>query len=93
MEDHQREYLIEEFEGFVEDISSDLEADGRLSRKNASWVDRLTRALEWLRGARGAGSELRELFEERLEAYDAEVNFDAIAYEHDALTAAVEDLR
>jgi hypothetical protein len=81
VEDRQRQCLIEEFQGFVADISTDVEPDGSLTPKNARWVGHFSRAVEWLRGVHGPGSELRDFFEERLEVYDREASYHDVTYE------------
>jgi hypothetical protein len=93
VEDHQREYLIEGFEGFVEDMRTDFAPDGTLGPETLYLIDYYGRAVAWLRGLCGPGPDLLEFLEERLRVYDRELNYAAIAYEHDALSAAVADLR
>ena len=93
MEDHQRQCLIREFEEFVSYISTDFGPDGNLDPTSATWAHRFGRAIEWLRGARGPSSELREFFEERLRIYDREYAYDEIVRERGALVAALVQLR
>jgi hypothetical protein len=93
VERHQRTFLLEDFEGFVADISTDFDKDGQLGPETIRLVDYGSRLIAWLRGGPEPGEEVRAYLEHRLRVLDEELEYEKLAYEHDALAAAIEALR
>ncbi len=93
MEDHQRRYLLASYEGLVADIRREAETEESPSAANRYWIDNCDRIISWLRGGPKPAADVREFLEDRLEGFDDATNFTSLAYEHDALAAAIEELR
>ena len=93
MEDDQRRYLLESYEGLLADIRREAEAEASPSASNRYWIDNCDRIVAWLEGGPKPSEEVREFLEDRLDGFDDATNFSSLAYEHDALVAAIEDLR
>jgi hypothetical protein len=93
VEEHQRRYLLADFEGLVADIREEADEEETVSAGNRHWIDNCDRLIGWLKGGPKPASTVREFLEERLEGFDDSVGYEHLAYEHDALAAAIEDLR
>jgi hypothetical protein len=93
VEDHQRRYLLESYEGLVADIRSEAASEETPSAGNRYWIDKCDRIIGWLKGGPKPTGDVREFLEDRLEGFDDATNFGTLAYEHDALAAAIEELR
>jgi hypothetical protein len=91
MKVRQRKYLAKRFDGWLKDIETDFGPDGKLGPGNSRDVRSLRPMIAWLEGqATDPGPDAREFLQERLEAFEATVGWEEIAYEHDALVAALE---
>jgi hypothetical protein len=91
MDADQKTYLAERFEGFLTDIREDYRSDGTLGPKTVQLIACLEPMVAWLRGKAGdPGPDAHAFLEERLEGFEDTVNWEALAYEHDALVAALE---
>jgi hypothetical protein len=94
LENDQREFLLDWTEGLLKDISTDYGPDGELGPETVYFIRCLKPLIAWLRGkAEKPGTDVREWLEERLEGFEDTVNYQDLAYEHDALVAAIEGLR
>lgn len=95
MRQDQREFLTGEFEGLVEQFSTDLDREGCLGPHALQFVRSAERVLDWLRGDRESSPDLLRFLRQRLEEADKEMNYpEALkkVYEHDAFVAAIEAL-
>jgi hypothetical protein len=92
LKSHQRIFLIKDWELRVADRAADTDERGRLGPGAVEIVACGQRFIDWLKGEDPPHPDLREFVEERLEVSDRESEYELIAYEHDALAAAVEDL-
>jgi len=87
----QRDYLAGRFTGFLEDIKTDHGPDGKLGPETVYLIGCLEPMIAWLRGrTTDPGPGARQFLEERLEGFKNSTNYEALAYEHDALVAALE---
>ena len=93
LDENQRLFLLKDFEEFVADISTDVDQHGRLGPETVELVDLGSRFIAWLRNGTKPGKGVRDYLERRLMAYDEELDYERIAFEHDALAAAIEALR
>lgn len=91
MEEHQRQHLLTDYEGLVANIRS--EAEGVPSPGDRYWIDNCDRVIAWLRGGPRPERSVRKFLEKRLEGFHLATDFERLAYEHDALVAAIEELR
>lgn len=92
MDEHQRHFLLKDFEEFVADISMDFDRHGRLGPETVELVDLGTRFIAWLRDGTKPGKGVRAYLERRLNAHDEAVEYEKVTFEHDALAAAIEAL-
>jgi hypothetical protein len=91
MEAEQRDYLAKRFTGFLEDIKTDTRSDGSLGPETVYLIGCLEPMISWLRGkAPSPGEGAKQFLEERIEGFEDTVNWETLAYEHDALVAALE---
>jgi hypothetical protein len=91
MKVRQRKYLAKRFDAWLKDIETDVGPDGTLGPGNARDVRSLRPMIAWLEGkATDPGPCAHEFLQERLEAFKDTVGWEELAYEHDALVAAVE---
>ncbi|HXD25893.1 MAG TPA: hypothetical protein VN609_08165, partial [Propionibacteriaceae bacterium] len=65
MENHQRRYLLESYEGLVADIREEAASEDTPSAGNRHWIDICDRIIEWLKGGPKPTAEVREFLEER----------------------------
>jgi hypothetical protein len=93
MDEDQRSYLLGDWREFIADVETDFDRNGRLTSRNVHFIHHGRRLIAWLEGGPRPGAETREFLEERLAAFKKVVGFDRLAYEHDAITAAIEELR
>lgn len=93
MERHQKVFLLREFEEMVASAGVDFDRRDRLGPESLEWVVKGTRIVEWLKGGKTPGREIRHFLEERLAAFEDEHDYDEMLYEHDAYAAAIEALR
>jgi hypothetical protein len=93
VEEHQRQYLLADYEELIADIRREAASEETPSAGNRYWIDNCDRIISWLEGGPKPTVEVREFLEDRLEGFDDATNFKSLAYEHDVLVAAIEELR
>ncbi len=93
MEDHQRRFLLKSYEELLADIRREAEAEETPSAGNRHWIDNCERIIGWLEGGPKPTADVRKFLEDRLEGFDDATDFTTLAYEHDAIAAAIEELR
>jgi hypothetical protein len=94
VKDDQREFLLNRFQGLYEDASNDHKPGERLGPESTYVVVCLRPLIAWLRGKRSnPGPNGRKFLEERLDGFEDTVGWAPLAYEHDALMAAIGELK
>lgn len=93
METHQRVFLLKDWEDAVSRLLEGRGKGGHLDPATTRLVEGGERLLEWLRCGPPPHPGLREFLEERLVTFDRGTGYEQLAYERDALAAAIEDLR
>ena len=93
VERHQRLFLLKDFEELVADAARDFDARGALNPETVRLIGYGNRVIEWLKGGPRPSGNVREFLEERLAAMESSTGYAEIVYEHDALVAAIEELR
>jgi hypothetical protein len=94
--DDQRRFLIELFGTYVENRKLDVDKSGALGPGNSRDAELGPLAISWLRGEIAPSSGVRAFLEEFLSNVEVETDYEQIlktVYEHDALVAAIEELR
>jgi hypothetical protein len=92
LQKHQRLFLVKDWETRINAFSEDRDERGRLGPGAVEMVDGGERFVEWLRGGCSPHPQLREFVEQWLAVFDRETEYEQLAYEHDAVAAALEDL-
>ena len=90
MEQRQRDFLLKEFAAKVVNFEDDVDGQGELGPETVRLITDYDLAIAWLRGGGATGPGVSKFLEGRLQAFDREMNHEAIAYEHDAFAAAIE---
>jgi hypothetical protein len=92
MDDDQRSFLLEDWRGFVADLETDVDEQGRFGPGTAHFLHHLKELIAWLEGGSRPGADTRRFVEERLDAYDETFGYDRIVLGHGALAAVIEEL-
>ena len=93
MEEHQRQFLLKDYEGYLASLRADVDKDGASSPETARFIANIEALFTWLRGGDRPTADVRQFLEFELDGFDEEHNYDEITYKHDAIAAAIEALR
>jgi hypothetical protein len=87
----QQQFLLNDWEDFLVDLRREFAGHGDAA--TARFIRNGDQLVEWLRGGPRPGADVREFLEERLAGFEESHNYAALALQHGAMVAAIEDLR
>jgi hypothetical protein len=90
MESHQKVFLLKGWACAVTTLGADRGKREHLDPATTRLIEGGERLVEWLRFGRPPHPELRAFLEEELLTFDQESGYEELAYEHDAMVAAIE---